>query len=155
MSDETMNELIKRARELSEAAKAGPWEWEADDATMLCLGTKGDACLEGHVLSAWRCESCAERDAKCLWPSKENSDFIAESRTLVPALADALEAAERREAVAVELAAQAEAHRERLIDEMCAWRSFCGCEDPEPHGIECFRCGYPIEGDFRARLRGL
>lgn len=82
--------LIAKVREYEAKATAGPWEWEAQDGSMLSLGTKGNVGLN-HVLSAWRCRSCEERDAKCLWPSKGNGNFIENSRTDLPAAIDLIE----------------------------------------------------------------
>lgn len=68
-----------------EAATPGPWDWEADDPQSLSLGTK-DHIQEQFVLSAWRCPTCADRDAQCLWPSHANADFIAHARDDIPAM---------------------------------------------------------------------
>ena len=69
-------EDVQKFREICKAATARPWEWEASDGSLLALGSVGTAMMEGHVLSSQRCKACQERDGKCLWPNKENGDFI-------------------------------------------------------------------------------
>lgn len=86
-------------RRLCEEATEGPWEWVIEDESMLSLGTEG-IVMENTVLWCNRCDSCIkyvreqpERfDAwRCGMPNKINSDFIAASRTALPALLDEVE----------------------------------------------------------------
>ena len=76
-----MTDLIKQARELCASATPGPWKVEQKGNTVKSMAIKGVCC----GMSAMR----------------DDYHFIAASRTLVPALADALEKAEaeRDEAV--------------------------------------------------------
>jgi len=90
-----MTNLITEARELCERATEGPWNWISDDPEFLTLGTSG-AEQEFHVLSSWKCKLCQESGLNCLWPEKQDATFIARSRTLIPALCDALEKAEAK-----------------------------------------------------------
>lgn len=73
----TPQELIARARSLSEAATPGPWQIHGKSANKWDnIGRCGDGC-------------------GILVYGPHDSDFIAASRTLIPALADALEEALR------------------------------------------------------------
>ena len=84
-------EAIKQA---AQAATPGPWEWEADDGSLLTLWAK-DAVGHGFILSCYRCKKCQERDDICLWPNKENSKFIALANpAAVLALCERMERAE-------------------------------------------------------------
>jgi hypothetical protein len=83
-----IDEITKRR----EAATKGPWAWISDDPVFLTLGKKGNE-QERHVLSAWRCQSCIKNDSNCLWPSKEDADFIAHARQDIPYLLSELETA--------------------------------------------------------------
>lgn len=76
-----MNELIRQARELCEKATPGPWEF----------------CESGNTVKSHMVITRSPR--KCITggisPKTNNSAFIAASRTLVPQLCDALEAAQK------------------------------------------------------------
>jgi hypothetical protein len=91
---------IEEWRKLCEDATEGPWEWVAEDESMISLGTK-DKFLESMVLAACRCKSCIkwlEQDPKqdagawqrhrCFMPGKSDEDFIAAARTALPQLLD-------------------------------------------------------------------
>lgn len=72
-----MNELIKQARELCEKAMPGPWKIGRESPS----GAQNVGTING-VLTAQT-------------TSKDNAAFIATSRTIVPQLCDALEAAQK------------------------------------------------------------
>jgi hypothetical protein len=84
--------------ELEKAATAGPWAWEAADASMIGLGTEGDVFGEGAVLGCSICEACQKHARRCIGPSEINAAFIPALRNAAPALiararrADELEA---------------------------------------------------------------
>lgn len=68
------DEIERHLKEIS----PWPWKWECEDSTLVALGSVENT-LKDHVLSAWRCKACANRDNQCLWPNKIDSDFIAKS----------------------------------------------------------------------------
>lgn len=73
-----MNELIKQARELCDAATPGPW-----------IVYESGNTVKSHMVitrSPWKCVTGG------ISPKTHNAAFIAASRTLVPQLCDALEA---------------------------------------------------------------
>jgi len=87
MSDR--DELIAKARELSEAVTAGPWRsrtWQQfDPGSDIARDIVGVQSETGHVIAeCWSGNADAE------------AEFIAESRTLLPALADLAESEGRR-----------------------------------------------------------
>ncbi len=106
-------EYEKRLREIEERANAaaeGPWSWEAADPSHLRLGPVSAGIEEKDVLACTRCEGCIESEkvvkeagkftradrawARCDWPEKSNSDFIAEARADIPWLIKRLREAE-------------------------------------------------------------
>lgn len=83
---------------LCREAPSGPWEWVAEDSSMLML-TKGGDEMMGCLMWANRCSSCAktadtetdpEKQHLCGWPTPGVSKFIANSRSIVPAALIAL-----------------------------------------------------------------
>ena len=68
----------------------GPWIWTPDDPTMLILHTGKDYIGENSIMWADRCKACADRDAQCGWPKKEDANLIAAAPALVEALGDIL-----------------------------------------------------------------
>lgn len=87
-------ERIEAIRARAAAATPYPWEWEAADGSMLALGTKGAALMEGNVLMCARCEACQEHNKPCMWPKKPDADFIAHARQDVPDLLEHIDALE-------------------------------------------------------------
>src|SRR5574344_1481788 len=73
-----MNELIKQARELCDAATPGPW-----------IVYESGNTVKSHMVitrSPWKCVTGG------ISPKTHNAAFIAASRILIPQLCDALEA---------------------------------------------------------------
>lgn len=83
-----MNELIKQARELCEKATPGPWWWSLSNLKVVIWGGAKD----GNAATGKQIVVDGDEDFDCF---PENAEFIAASRTLVPQLCDALEAAEK------------------------------------------------------------
>lgn len=73
--------ILDELRRLRREATPLPWEWYAEDGSMVSLNTKGDP-LEGHVLSSSLCNSCHARykagmkDQRCLMPKSTNAAYI-------------------------------------------------------------------------------
>lgn len=80
-------DLITKARELCDAATSGPWKnpWDSDAENNNAIESPDGA---GVVSATWV-------DGPQLVVSVHNAAFIATSRTLVPQLCDALEAAQK------------------------------------------------------------
>lgn len=62
-----------------EKLTSAPWEWHAEDGSLLTLSQAGDD-VAGHVLSCAPCGACQKRGAPCLGPSKADAEFIALAR---------------------------------------------------------------------------
>lgn len=93
-----VSQFLSGALKLCREAPSGPWEWVACDSSMLMLTERGDE-MEGSLMWASRCHSCAEsadkeKDPKrqhlCGWPDEGVAKFIAASRTILPAALFAL-----------------------------------------------------------------
>ncbi len=90
---------------LHRKATPGPWEWYAEDASMISLITVGDP-LEGHVLTSSLCDPCHKRHGKvdgkvapfekshCLMPGKPDRDHIVAMQNSQEALLRVVRAAE-------------------------------------------------------------
>ena len=106
----TPEELIAKARDLAEKATPGPWAF-GDDERLFSqpLADEAKAMAEGHPYSngeprkIWEAKHKVMADSIVLSGYDDGScngsdvdrEFIAESRALVPQLADALEATQR------------------------------------------------------------
>ena len=98
-----MNDLIARARDLDRAATPGPWvvdKRKIHDSVHYTIRTRDRQPERPHseAYLFWMCGSLGQAaynsnpaDYADDQIVKRNGDFIAESRTLLPALADALE----------------------------------------------------------------
>lgn len=103
------NELIKQARELCGEATPGPWKVENGKDVFTELGADNGNGAHAAQNDAWQVADCdpesgtgwcidLNADGAINWgalKSKSNAAFIAASRTLVPQLCDALEAAQK------------------------------------------------------------
>ena len=80
---------LDRIEQLAKAATEGPWEWEAQDGSLLdLLGPRHDEdSHKAHILAAFACESCVKNDRRreesgqvvgrhCMWPSSPDAEFI-------------------------------------------------------------------------------
>lgn len=83
MSEDELIALL----ELEARGEPGPWAWKADDKSLLTLGAACDVNA-GHVLSAYRCNTCSERgpEALCMWPYPEDAELIIAARNHFRAL---------------------------------------------------------------------
>ena len=90
VTDDELAEMLRMETERT----PGEWEWEAADASLLGLGVKGTALMEGAVLACTRCAACQEHDKPCMWPAKPNADYIAACTRVVKRMA--MELAELR-----------------------------------------------------------
>jgi hypothetical protein len=102
-------EFIAQQRALADAATARPWEWEAEDASLVSLTSMSDT--EDTVLFCERCESCQKNDLHCGWPSNENAAYIVSACNHYP---DALAEIERQTARAEAAERERDALRDRL-----------------------------------------
>ena len=64
----------------------GPWKWSVGDPQIIILHTGEDYIGDANILWADRCKACAERDARCGWPKKEDANLIAAAPEMYEAL---------------------------------------------------------------------
>jgi len=152
-----MNDLIKQARELCKGATPGPWYWDAIDAhKCICLESARwkvmDFARYGMNGAAPRflVDGIMERADTLLQsiPGKEHhrgfnnyidhpdAAFIAASRTLVPALADALEKAQGEIERLTACAEAAETERDAVIEDL-EWLAITAVDS-----LKCNICKY-------------
>lgn len=135
--DPKIRELIERARKVSESATQGPWEWKPQ---RKCGYIPQGAYLGETLVTLGDTYEGSEHDCA----------FIAESRTLVPELAEALERAE------------ADARRYRWLKQKNLSRSLTGSWLFPPIGIlgrraKCSDLSEAIDAEMaaHAELRAL
>jgi len=127
-----MTELIKQARELCEGATPRTWTMSVDGTDIRVCHTIDEKCVCCLALMGdYNEDETPTEETLLQWQA--DAAFIAASRTLVPALADALEKAERERD---ELKA--------LCRPVCPK---CGLEnDRHFQGFHCDRCGARLSG---------
>ncbi len=74
-----------------------PWAWEAQDASMMSLGTsdgRGGVDLAREVLTVIRCKSCQKdpRNRRCMMPTDADAHLIRSAPTMLAALLKVREA---------------------------------------------------------------
>lgn len=137
-------EQLAEIRARVEAATPGPWEWEMADqqGSLLGLGTKGAALMEGAVLGCERCEACMETPPgelgenstrRCCWPRPADAEFIAHARQDVPDLLADREDLQRQLA---EVTARAERTEAKLASLQQAIESIKARAEATPIGAE-------------------
>jgi len=97
-SEPTTSDLLAEVERLDKSAMPGPWKWYSEDGMPQLQGQTEHAEMN-PVIVGFVCESCRPRRGQCLSGSKEDHEFIARARTLLPLLAERLremEADERR-----------------------------------------------------------